>query len=217
MQLGPIALSLRLGSTRFGNRIAGAAELAFAIENTLTDECAFVVPLSDICPANNYDSGINQKLVERFGVIVAIKNDSIRTDKTGITAFDVLHTVRGQIWSAILNYHISGAESNIYYVGGNLLKIDRAWMWYQFEFEYTSRITDSDGVAESDTDELEEIYTQLEMTPSVNIPYDDDLPVTAFSPDMTTYIDLTDDPNDGPFSWDFSEAFDINDKDEFRR
>lgn len=208
MKLGPIVLKLRLGKTRFRENIAGAAELALALRNTLLKECAFVIPLSETCNPNQHDNGINQKFVEKFGVVVAIKNDMDIKDRTGVTGYDILHDVRGEIFSQILNWQISGTESVIYYSGATMLDINPAWLWYQFEFSMESRLTDSDGVEEDYTDELESIYTQFVLGPSAIFPYDGDLPATAFGPDMTSLVNIYDDPDNGAFSRAFNNDFD---------
>jgi len=208
MRLGPIVLKLRISNTRFRENIAGAAELALAMKNTLMKEAAFVIPLSETCPPNNYDSTINQKLNERFGIVVAIRNDLDIRDRTGITSYDLLHDIRTQIFSSILGLQISGIESLVYYQGGSLLDINPAWLWYQYEFGMESRLTDADGVPEGYTDDLEEVYSQFVLSPSAVFPYDDSLPATAFGPDMTTLIDIYDDPNNGEFSRAFSTAYD---------
>ena len=208
MKLGPIVLKLRLQNTRFRENIAGAAELALAIKNTLMKEAAFVIPLDETCARNNYDSGINQKYFEKFAVVVAIRNDLSIRDHTGITSYDLLHDVRAEIFKAILGLQISTSESLIYYSGGKLLDINPAYLWYQFEFEMESRLTNEDGVDEGYTDNLEEIYTQFVLSPSFNIPYDGSLPVTAFGPDMTTLIDLGDDPDNGAFARAYGIGFD---------
>ena len=52
MKLGPIVLKLRAADTRFENRIAGAAELAAALEGTLQKEMAFVIQLDENATPN---------------------------------------------------------------------------------------------------------------------------------------------------------------------
>ena len=142
MRLGPIAIKLRLANTRFETRVAGATELELAVNNTLSKDSAFVVPIADDCPKNQYDNHINQTITERFGVVVALANDSTDKDKTGITAFDLIHEVRNEIHKAILGWMLQDAESIIFYRGGRILGNHRAYLWYVFEFEYESRLSD---------------------------------------------------------------------------
>ena len=146
MRLGKIALKLRMADTRFKTRVGGSAELALALAGTLDDEMAFVIPISEACPENSWDSGINQKVTERFAVVVAVYNDSDAKDKLGIVSYDSLHEIRKEVWGAILGWQQDDSESLTYYRGGRLLQITRAFLWYQFEFEQGIRITNSDGI-----------------------------------------------------------------------
>ena len=228
MRLAPIVLQLRLSNTRFGNFIAGAGELVLAMSNTLQREMAFVIPLGERADKNDLDLSINQIVVERFAVVVALINNSSQADKTGLTAFDLLHDIRSQIFRSIVNIELVNTESSIYYVGGTLLDISPAYLWYQFEFEFKSRITaDIDGVSDiqdrvvSDRQQVsqlptfESIYANIISTPDARIPYNGTLPLDdsfpdVLLPDMAVWIDLTKDPDDGAFSRSFCSAFDID-------
>jgi hypothetical protein len=192
MKLGTIALRIRAAETSFENRVAGAAELALALAGTLEQEVAFVIPLAESSPANTYDNGINQILTERFGVVVALKNDVSQADKTGLLAHDRLHDIRQELFNCLLGWYITGAESLVYYGAGRLLDINRAWLWYQFEFEFTTRLTDEDLIVPDTLDDFDRIYAEWEMSPSANLPYTGSLPVKTFSPDIAELIDLKD-------------------------
>lgn len=208
MRLGPIVLRLRAANTRFGNRIAGAAELATALRGTLQKEMAFVIPLLEDPNPNEYDNSINQKVTERFAVVVALQSDSSQSDKLGITAYDSLHAIRQELFENLLGWLMTDAEDVVSYGGGRLLFFDRAYLWFQFEFVTAFMIRDY--VAEGDTDWLDTIYAQLEMVPSANIPITTGLPASLFTPDMTTLVDFTSNPDiDGGFSVGFSEKFDV--------
>ena len=214
MKLGSIVLKLRLASTRFENRIAGAAELAFALKGTLQEEMAFVVQLSETATPNTLDSGISKKITERFGIIVMLKNDVSQKDKTGLTAYDSLFEIRTELLKALLGWQMDGAESLVSYSSGKVLGINRAQFWYQFEVEVATRINgDEDGVdAGRDTlDDFDTIYAQWVMTPSADLPVGN-LPVTIFDPDMTSIVDFTDNPDDGAFGRGLGIRFDIDEK-----
>jgi len=172
MKLGPIVLKLRLADTRFGNLIGGAAEFAeaTALDATLQKDTAFVVQLAENAGTNNQSSGINQKITEIFAVIVAIANDSQQKDKLGITAFDSLHDIRTELFRAILGWQLPEAdipdiESVISYNGGQLLGINRGYLWYQFSFEVSSRITEQEGVdvGKDNLPTLKEIFAQYTL------------------------------------------------------
>ena len=212
MRIGPIALKLRIAKTRFGDLIGGAAELAYALAGTLTKEVAFVIQLAETVDPNTYDSGINQKISERFGVIVALDNATSDRDKTGLTAYDTLFEIRTELFAALLGWQMPGAEDLVSYGGGRILGIDRARLWYQFEFVAGTRISDEDGV-DSGVEALEDfdtIYAQYVLTPSADLPAGG-IPVepTTFMVDMTAIVDFTSNPDvDGAFGSGFGIGFD---------
>ena len=47
---------------------------------------------------------MNQKIIERFGVIVALANDGSQSEKLGLVAYDQLHDIR---WMAKFSEHCS--------------------------------------------------------------------------------------------------------------
>ena len=208
MRIGPIVLKIRLAETRFEDRVAGAAELVNVVDQTLQKEVAFVVQLAERANANAMDSGINQKITERFGVIVAIDNATTQRDKTGLTAYDTLYEVRTQLFKALLGWQMTGAESLVSYSGGKVFKLTRSNLWYQFEFEASFRIDDEDGVEMGALDDFDSIYADWVLSPCANLPVTEVLPVESFIPDMETKIDFTDDPRAGAFGRGFSIEFD---------
>jgi len=210
MKIGPVVLKLRLAKTRFNNNIAGAAELSFALRGTLKEEMAFVVQLAENASANTLDSSVNQLVTERFGVIVALNNGVSDRDKTGLTAYDSLFDVRAQLWKALLGWEMEDAETLISYSGGRVIGINKAQFWYQFEFQFGTRIDTCDDGVDDGTEDLpdfDKIYAQWVLAPSANLPVGN-LPVTIFDPDMTSLVDLTDDPNAGEFGKGFGLVFD---------
>jgi hypothetical protein len=207
MLIGQIVLKLRLGDTTFGDLIGGSAELALVLNNTLTGEMAFVIPLKDDATSNQNDIGINQRVNERFGVVVALKNDSSASNKLGLVTYDRLHAIRAEIWSAILGWIPSGYEYPITYAGGKLLDINPAYLWYQFEFIHSFRIDNDDGIEQGNLDNFDTLYADWVMSPSANLPISEGLPIGGFTPDMTSSIDFTEDPNDGGFDRGFHTGF----------
>lgn len=193
MKIGPIVLALRAANTTFGNRIAGAAEFGMILDGaTLTDETAFVVPVADKPNPNETTSGINQRVIESFAVVVALATDSNKKDKLSIVAYDKVHDVRAEIFSALLGLQLSGQESIISYSGGQIVDINRAYLWYQFEFVVNFRLDDDDGVdvGESDLPSLEKIYAQYMLAPNSALPLPDGttLPLTLFETNLEELI-----------------------------
>ncbi len=232
MRLGAIVLRIRSKNTHFENFVGGVVELDTAIKNTLKKDMAFVIPLIDDAGKNNYDTTINHRIIERFGVIVALANDMSQSEKLGFLAYDQLHDIRGQLISALCSWIPIDAESQICYRGGKLIDINNAYLWYQFEFEYDSRIiqdpvTGNIQLQNSSFDDSETpvpfntIYMQLINTPdsripmldkfgnNIDLPYDDSYPNVAL-PDMANWIDLTANPDAGDFSRAFASGFDVD-------
>jgi hypothetical protein len=230
MRLGEIVLRIRSYKTHFGNFIGGAIELDTAIKNTLKKDMAFVIPLIDEVGKNQYDTSFNQRLTERFGVIVALANDTSQSDKLGFLAYDQMHDIRGELIKALCGWIPIDAESQICYRGGKLVDFNNGYIWYQFEFEYDSRIIQTkDGVMiqESNFDDMKEpvpfntIYMQLIKTPDARIPYKDkfgnDITLSypdnfpdVILPDMANWIDLTLNPDAGAFSKGFRSDFKVD-------
>jgi hypothetical protein len=149
MRLGQIVLKIRAANTLFGNRVGGAVEFALAQEYTVNNtETAFVIPIAEADQGDNqYDDIVQQMVNERFGVVVALKNDASIVDKLGIGAYDRLYNIRAQLFACLLGWLPPGAEKLLYYKGGRLLDINQAWLWYQFEFQQETRITSNvDGI-----------------------------------------------------------------------
>lgn len=237
MRLGQIVLRIRSKKTYFDNYVGGTAELDLAISNTLKKDMAFVIPLVDDAGKNQYDTSINQRIIERFGVVVALANDSSQTDKLGFLSYDKLHEIRNDLIRALVGWMPIGAECQVCYRGGKLIDVNNAYLWYQFEFEYDSRIVDevtSQGhvtgdaiIQDSYFDDTEEpvpfntIYMQLINTPDSRIPYKnkfgedgampfpDDFPDVTL-PNMANWIDLTKNPDAGAFSRAFATGFDLD-------
>lgn len=210
MRLGPIALKIRVhfGSIRehrIGNRVAGAAELASAYKGTLLEEAAFVIQLADDARPNDMDQGVNQRITERFGVVIALKNDGSDADKLGLGAYDSIHNLRAQLFKALLGWQMEGMESLVSYRGGRLLSISRAWLWYQFEFEAYLRVDNDDGVDMGDLADFDSVYADYILAPSVNLPSG----YPALSPNMQQFVNLDADPEAGEYGLSFGSGFDF--------
>jgi hypothetical protein len=209
MKIGPIVLKIRLANTRFENRVAGAAELAYALQGSLQKEMAFVIQLAETASKNELDNGINQTITERFGVVVMLDNATTQKDKTGLTAYDELFDVRAELLGALLGWQMDDMDSVISYGGGKVLGINRAQFWYQFEFEADMRISDMVDVGRNDLEDFNTIYAQWILAPSAKIPV---VRIPINDPDMESIIDFTDDPTDGAFGKGFGMKFEVADK-----
>jgi len=218
MKLSPVVLLLRAGDTIFGNNIAGSAEFGSVQQDTLEENTAYVIQLLETAIPNTIENDVSQKLVEGFGVVVAVRNDMSQADKTGLTAYDSLFNIRRQLWDILVGLWIEDEDENdgyyqdgpIYYKGGSLLDINPAWLWYQFEFEYNARLNAT--VKKYDLDSLDTIYAQWVITPNKQIPIKSakSLPDAIDETDMESIINFTENLLAGSFdSRAFTAGFDL--------
>lgn len=197
MKLGNIALRLRDKSTV--DLIGGAADYELARNKTLGNAvktAAFVLPVQEIAVRNDMDNDVYQLVSERFAVVVAVRMDTNHMDKTGFLAYNKLDDIRQELFEAFLGLDIGTIDDNeayadtsvIEFYQGQILDINRGYLWYQYVFEYT--VTIETQVSELPTDYLDRLHTDYELAPSDNLPIDEDLPVTSFEPDVREDIDF---------------------------
>lgn len=124
-------------------RVAGAAEFKMVPETVaLPVPCAYVIPLEDSPEAPKSLNAVRQQMVESFAVVVALGNTA---DERGQASATALHDVRKELWKALLGWKPEADYDGIAYEGGSLLQIDRARLWYRFEFGAPMEIGPSDG------------------------------------------------------------------------
>ena len=135
-----------------------------ALSHRLDKQSMFVIPLTDDPTPNTSSTEVIQTINERFGVVVALKNDLRQIDRTGILAADQLHDIRGSLFKILIGWLLPDAKSMMSYAGGRLLDMNPAWMWYQFEFTYDSTLSMDEleeHDAESQTAQIYEAATEL--------------------------------------------------------
>ena len=143
MQLELIIQALRARCPVFSNRVAGAADFKMLEESTgLAVPSAFVVPLDDSPDENTSGNSTRQSMVDSFAVIVALDNTP---DEKGQGAAATVNTLRTALWAALLGWQPGADYDGITYQGGQLLKLTRARLWYQFEFGASMEIGPEDG------------------------------------------------------------------------
>lgn len=149
MNLTTVIQALRARCPSFANRVAGAAEYKPLPESAaLSVPCAFVIPLDDNPSENKSQNVTRQAMTESFAVIVAISNT---TDERGQAAAYSTDTIRAALWAALLGWSPDEAiYDGITYEGGSLLSLDRARLWYQFEFGAAMEVGPEDGWQETE-------------------------------------------------------------------
>jgi len=143
MQLELIIAALKQRCNVFTNRVAGAARFKILPEASALDvPCAFVLPLDDNPGESRAINSVRQNLTDSFAVVVALSNT---LDEKGQAAAGSVNALRTVLWSALLGWRPTDSYNGIVYQGGSLLSLDRARIWYQFEFAADMEITPADG------------------------------------------------------------------------
>jgi hypothetical protein len=115
------------------NKVAGAADFASAREDLKNPPAAYVIPLADNAKPNELLSGtqVEQHVIERFGVILAIRN---LRDIRGDAVNSALETLRKKTIAGLLGFVPTTGYDPVQYGGGKLLLLDVATTWWQLEF-----------------------------------------------------------------------------------
>ncbi|RTY53641.1 hypothetical protein EKL29_21220 [Pantoea sp. YU22] len=154
MKLSLIIDALRQRAPSFGGRVAGAAEFQALGENSrLQLPAAYVVPTSDLPGEQESKTDYYQMLTENFAVIVALDN---RRDPRGQEAiFDAVDSIRNELWRSLLGWEPTENHYPITYKGGEVLEMDRAVLYYQFDFSSDIEIQEADTWQERELNELQ--------------------------------------------------------------
>ena len=233
MKLSPIVLRLRAAKTRFGDLVAGAIELDTALRSTLTSEMAFVVDLGDNAQKNEDQNGLIQRVMERFAVVCAVRNDTDLSKQYGLLAYDILQDVKESLWKTLVGWDMGGdygdsigvayqwSNGPVEYAGSKLLDVNRGFAWYQYEFHVPTLIQsyylpDSEAVEingvvtnVSGLNDILRIWTQYMFADNVNLQDVSSLPVNVDVVNMEQYIDYADDPTRGAYGEGFALGFSL--------
>lgn len=174
MKLDLVIQALRQRCPSFAGRVAGAAEFRVLPESQqLAVPCAFVVPLDDNPDPNRSSNGYRQTIEDGFAVVVALSNSA---DERGQTSVTSIHDMRAELWRALLGWCVEPDYSGIEYDGGSVVQLDRARLWYQFEFVAAFEIA-GDDIGNPDTWQAQELaaaddFTSVKFTLDAIDPHD---------------------------------------------
>lgn len=139
MKYSLVIARLRQRCPVFGNRVAGAAEFKPLPETAnLAVPAAYVLPLDDQAGSVAAMNGYEQTIRDGFAVVVCLSN---RTDERGQAAADELDTIRATLWKALLGWEPDDDHGWVEYEGGEVVHMDRARLYYQFDFAAEMAIT----------------------------------------------------------------------------
>lgn len=144
MQITPIITYLREQLTSWSSRIDGAAEYeAIEDKSRLAIPSMFVMYGGSTATLISY-STFEQELDERLRIMVVLDNKS---DRTGKSAQDQVHTVRDALFGALLNYQNDEDAHTLQFVEDRMIEMDKARYFHLFEFKQIKRLEPDDGVA----------------------------------------------------------------------
>lgn len=134
MNVATVIERLRSNAASFSQRVFGLAELYaadFETKEGTSRPCAFVTLSADDAQNGTEEIGITPDVLEQFGVVLCLSNT---TDDDGQTAQQSVHTLREEVFGAILNWSPGSGYLPVQYVGGRFLAANRATFLYQLSF-----------------------------------------------------------------------------------
>lgn len=161
MNLANVVQALRARAASFSGRVAGAAEFRLLPDAAaMTLPAAYVVPLDETTePAQGNNN--RQTIHESFAVIVAMQPQDAR----GQGGTQSVHTLRTELFRALLGWVPDTDYAEVEYEGGQLLQLDRGRMWWQFEFSSEWTIDSSDtyqGTAQAALPDFKGVDVQVD-------------------------------------------------------
>lgn len=158
MKLSLIVDALRTHAKSFGGRVAGAAEFqALEVNAKMELPAAYVIPTGDTVSPQESKTDYYQRVSEGFAVVVVLDN---RRDLRGQkAAFDAVDTIRRELFLTLLGWEPDADSHPIEYDGGQVVDMNRAALYYQYDFTAMREITDEDTRHGADLDTLEPLQT----------------------------------------------------------
>lgn len=125
----------------FEQRVAGTAEFA-ALETgkeNLAVPSAFVIMTRELASEPSRAKQLNR---EYFAVIVCVNNQQ---DWRGQGGVQQIEQIKSELIRALFQWRPSCCYQHVHYAGGQFLNMDRARLWWQFEFGVDRTYTEDDG------------------------------------------------------------------------
>jgi hypothetical protein len=142
---------LRANAPIFTGRIAGAAEFYAGLKNYNTSmalPAAYVMPLGQDADVNTAAGGDLLQIVKKsIGIAVELDATLDRRGQDPVMQFQIIET---QLFASVLNMILRDTcprmSRGTYFLGARYLDLDRARLFYQWEFGLDWLITTADGV-----------------------------------------------------------------------
>jgi hypothetical protein len=187
---------LRAYCPPLAGNVAGAADFRLGLQNynaTLPLPAAYVVPLDQDSDGNQVMVGLVQTVTKRIGVIVEFDASADRRGQDPAMSYD---DIEAALFAAILNWLPEDCRTlnnqGFWFHGGRFLDLDRARLFYQWEFALNWQITDADGWQEP-TIPLESIEVDIFKVPPQDITVDNPAAVVVIDTADNTPIPAMED------------------------
>jgi hypothetical protein len=146
--IGAFITSLRANAPVFAGRVGGAAEFYKGLRDYSTSlpmPAAYVLPLGQDAEPNTIRNGLIQIVHKSIGIAVELDAQRDRRGQDPAMQFDA---IEAQIFASCLNLFVGDCRmtQGAYFAGARYLDLDRARLWYQWEFNLDWMVTDEDGV-----------------------------------------------------------------------
>ena len=194
--MGVFIAQLRANAPIFGGRVGGAAEFYAGLKNYNTSmalPAAFVLPLGQEAEPNQVWNGLIQIVHKSVGVAVEFDTQRDRRGQDPTMSFEAIET---QLFASVLNLEIGECRMvrGTSFAGARYLDLDRARLFYQWEFSIDWQLTDADGV-QPPSIPLETIEVDIFNAPgAVGVPGTDPAAVVVIDTDPDNPIPPTDGP-----------------------
>ena len=146
--MGAFISQLRANAPIFGGRVGGAAEFYAGLRNYNTSmplPAAYVLPLGQEAEPNQVWNGLIQIVHKQVGVAVELDAQRDRRGQDPTMSFE---EIEAQLFASVLNLEIGECRMvrGTSFSGARYLDLDRARLFYQWEFNIDWQLTDADGV-----------------------------------------------------------------------
>lgn len=161
---------LRAQCAPLAGRVAGAADFNLGLRNyneNMPLPAAYVVPLDQDSNGNQVMTGLVQVVEKRIGVIVEFDARPDRRGQAPVMNYDAMETA---IFAAVLNWQpvvcATVNQQGYWFSGGRFLDLDRARLFYQWEFTLNWQLTDADAWnPDADAEDLLSIEVDIYSVP----------------------------------------------------
>jgi hypothetical protein len=203
--IGPTIEQLRAYCPALGGRVAGAAQFQLGLQNynaNMPLPAGYVIPLEETVEGdrNQQMTGLFQIVDISIGIVVELDATPDRRGQAPVMTYDEM---RAALWAAVLNWSPVTCRvpnnQGFYYGGMRFLNLDRARLFYQYEFVLRYQITDEDGWQGDPGVPLDSIELDIYHAPPFAMPPADGSPPAAVAIIDTNLATSWDDATTG---WD---------------